>query len=65
MFILTEKGTGGAPGTTPIMTTALVKLFNAVPNFVAKIVADGFGVLNRSINSGIKAANPGAVTIVV
>ena len=53
------------PGTTPIITAALVKLFSAVPNFVAKIVADRFGGLNQSISSGLKAANPGAVTIVV
>lgn len=47
------------------MTAALVKLFSAVPNFVAKSVADGFGELNKSISSGINPANPGAVTIVV
>ena len=43
------------------MIAELVKLFNAVPNFVAKSVEDGFGELKRSINSGIKAAKPGAV----
>ena len=59
------NGTGGAPGITPVIIAVLVKLFNAVPNFVAKSVEDGFGELKRSINSGIKAAKPGAVTIVV
>ena len=53
------------PGTTPIMIAELVKLFNAVANFVAKSVADGFGELNKSIKSGIMFLNPGAVTIVV
>ena len=53
------------PGTTPIITAALVKLFNAVANFVAKSVDEGLGELKISINSGNNPANPGAVTIVV
>ena len=53
------------PGTTPLIIAALVKLFNAVANLVAKSVAEGFGVLNKSISSGTKLPNPGAVTTVV
>ena len=53
------------PGTTPLITAALVKLFNAVANLVAKRVADGFGVLNKSISSGTRLQSLGAVTIVV